>query len=90
MAILSKERRYAAREYIYKYKNKSKCAICGSKKDLEFHHINPETKKYCVSDMIRNRNGLEAIKTEIDKCVILCRDCHMKVHNENLDLSKYI
>lgn len=74
------------------------CKICGEKHPacLEFHHRNPEEKDICISDMIRNKYSQENILKELEKCDILCRNCHMKIHwyetcsivKENLDLLK--
>ena len=40
---------------------------------LEFHHINPKTKAFEVNNVNRS---LSAIANEMNKCVVLCSNCH--------------
>jgi hypothetical protein len=59
------------------------CQICGYNKcndALEFHHIDPEEKE---RDPAKIR-GLkwEYQKAELDKCILLCSNCHREVHNK--------
>ncbi len=58
-----------------------KCQICGYDKyngALEFHHTDPEQKDFNLSDFsVYNLNN---IKKELDKCVVLCANCHREVH----------
>jgi ribonuclease HIII len=56
------------------------CAICGYNKCidcLEFHHINPADKKYCISQCTLGRKDLNG---EINKCILLCPNCHKEIH----------
>ena len=59
-----------------------KCQICGYDKcvrALEFHHVNPEEKKFTISQ------GLEkhwpTLKREVDKCILVCKNCHTEAHS---------
>lgn len=59
-----------------------KCEVCGYNKcveALEFHHKNPDEKEFGISRK-GNTRSWEKIKTEIDKCVLLCSNCHREVH----------
>jgi len=47
---------------------------------LEFDHIDPSTKAYNVCDM--GGYSWELIQTEVDKCRVLCKVCHVK-HTAN-------
>lgn len=56
------------------------CAICGySKCDaaLEFHHTNPEDKKFQVT---ARTTGYKKIVEELNKCILLCANCHREIH----------
>lgn len=53
-----------------------KCEHCGSEENLENHHKNPATKE---SSRIWSWCK-ERIEAELAKCIVLCRDCHNKVH----------
>lgn len=59
-----------------------KCKICSYSKclsALEFHHLNPKTKKGQVRDVLL-RNGLDAAIKEAKKCVLICSNCHRETH----------
>jgi transposase len=57
------------------------CALCGydrSPTALEFHHVDPAQKLFQLS--IRGRTvGIEKLRTEAQKCVLLCATCHAEV-----------
>ncbi len=59
----------------------AKCQRCGYDRyigSLEFHHRNPSEK-----DPSWNRGwNMEKLKVELDKCDILCSNCHREVHAE--------
>jgi len=65
-----------------------KCSMCGYDKcigSLDFHHIDP-SKKETIINKFRN---LETAKPELDKCIILCANCHRELHfNEGKVFSK--
>lgn len=65
--------------YVNDIKKKNKCSKCGDNRwyVLDFHHLSD--KKYEVSKLIWN-STLEKIKTEIDKCILLCSNCHREEH----------
>lgn len=43
-----------------------------------FHHINPEEKDKGIAQMMNQ--SYKNLQTELDKCVLLCNNCHMEVH----------
>ena len=51
-----------------------KCVKCGATERLEFDHIKREGKKYEIS--IKLTCNFDTIKEELDKCQLLCVDCH--------------
>jgi hypothetical protein len=62
----------------------SGCMLC-SEADLcclDFHHLGD--KDMTVSTMLGMNDA--RVRAEIDKCVILCRNCHAKVHAGRLHL----
>jgi len=70
-----------------------RCQICGYDKcidALHFHHVNPADKKWCPSDAI-NKHKYEDTVKELEKCILLCANCHAEVHSKpKHDLFKYI
>lgn len=56
------------------------CENCGSRRNLQFDHINPSKKHFGVSRYINSPEKF--VKKEIDKCRLLCEKCHKeKTHN---------
>ena len=56
------------------------CAICGYSRclrSLHFHHINPFEKTISIS----NCKNWDQIKNEIDKCVLMCANCHGEIES---------
>lgn len=51
------------------------CVRCGATEDLQFDHIDPSTKSFAVGE--RMTYAWERIQAELDKCQLLCRDCHV-------------
>ena len=47
---------------------------------LDFHHQNPEEKEHNIAWMLAFGFSKEAILAEIDKCIVLCSNCHRKEH----------
>lgn len=66
-----------------------KCEKCGYNKLIpsayDFHHIDPSIKEFNISRTIRN---FEACKKEVDKCMLLCKNCHAEIHHEIYEQQK--
>ena len=65
------------KEFILNYLQGKSCKDCGYNKSiipLEFDHL--QNKRNEVSVMISNGYSLEAIQEEINKCEIVCANCH--------------
>jgi hypothetical protein len=61
-----------------------KCEICGYNTcvaALDFHHKDPNQKDFTIAGKLRNHKLLSAeIKRELDKCQLLCSNCHRELH----------
>lgn len=73
------------------------CANCGRTDSpvLTFHHKDPKTKMFNIAEWICGKAGYGAmtwdeVKTELDKCTVLCFNCHRLVHNEKKELKDFI
>lgn len=58
------------------------CCKCGYNKcvrALQFHHVNRGEKEFSISGVSR---GWGTIKKELDKCVLLCANCHAEEHDD--------
>lgn len=61
------------------------CAHCGYSKCLRalcFHHLDPNAKDFTIGQ--NSNRSWKAIKLELDKCALLCHNCHSEEH-ERLD-----
>ena len=77
------ERRKKLKQMAIEYKG-GKCEVCGYKKcsaALEFHHLDPSGKDFGMSDGGWTR-AWSKIKEEIDKCMLVCANCHREIHSE--------
>ncbi len=75
------KRRRKIRELSIEYKGK-KCLFCGYNKciqALEFHHINNSGKDFGISEKGYARSW-KKVKKELDKCILVCANCHRELH----------
>lgn len=67
---------------LIEYKGGS-CCKCGYNKLIpsvyDFHHLNPEEKDFSISG---KSYSFEKLKSEVDKCILVCRNCHAEIHFE--------
>lgn len=58
-----------------------KCKRCNNddRRVLCFHHLDPLQKKFDVST--KWNLNYKKLKIELDKCILLCRNCHAIVHH---------
>lgn len=60
-----------------------KCEICGYDKSfwsLSFHHIDPKEKEFNIAKY--SVLSWERIKKELDKCILICSNCHGEIHEK--------
>lgn len=50
---------------------------------LVFHHVNPEHKRFTIAEKYHYK--WNDLIEEIKRCVVLCDDCHKKLHNHFKD-----
>ena len=74
--------------WMLEYKKDKSCLVCGVNEPvcLDFHHINGDEKFTEVSKMKYSTYSIETIKKEIDKCIILCANCHRMLHSNIITL----
>jgi len=77
------KRRHDLKKLSIEYKG-GKCNKCGYDRcidALHFHHLDPSKKEFGLSKRGLTRSW-EKIKIELDKCIILCGNCHAETHFE--------
>lgn len=75
------------------------CQKCGYDKcwrAFNFHHIDPSKKNFGIFESrpgFKKVRNWEMLRSEIDKCIMLCANCHAEIHanddrilHEELDL----
>jgi hypothetical protein len=93
----SPEYREHRKQYVKEYQTRNKikamlylggeCQECGEKHPaaLQFHHRDPSTKSFTISSKElstpRKRPWDTVIIPELDKCDLLCSNCHFKHHH---------
>ena len=63
----------------------NECSNCGYNKcaaALDFHHLDPNQKDFEIS-RVKNKTITNIVKQELDKCIVLCANCHREVHSTN-------
>lgn len=77
--VLERQRRVKVLAVEYKG---GKCVKCGYNKyigALDFHHLNPKEKDFSIAS-IKQYAFSEKIRNELDKCILLCSNCHREEH----------
>jgi len=78
----SNKRRFDLKKKCIEYKG-GKCNRCGFDKcsrALTFHHIDQDKKEFGISGS--HCQSWEVLQNELDKCTLLCMNCHMELHDE--------
>jgi len=82
-----KKRRKHLRIKSIEYKG-GKCISCGYNKcneALDFHHIDESKKEFGLSEKGMTRSWERTMK-ELDKCILVCANCHRELHHGKLQL----
>lgn len=78
----SNKSRESGKSLAVQYKG-GKCSNCGYNRcesALDFHHMDPSKKEHEINILIKNRVQFDSLKKELDKCVLLCSNCHREHH----------
>lgn len=69
------------REWLNKFKKKLSCS-CGENhiSCLDFHHRDRTKKEISIATAVNKGWSPKRIKKELEKCDVLCANCHRKLH----------
>ncbi len=84
------KRRDKLKKILIEYKG-GKCEICNYDKcisALEFHHINSKEKEFGIGEKGYTRS-LDKNKQEVDKCILVCANCHREIHEGLINIREY-
>ena len=78
---VGKEQLIRNRKFVWKYKGEHPCTVCGETRPqcLDFHH-NGNDKSFEIANMMNRRYSIKRIQSEIEKCDIVCKNCHADLH----------
>lgn len=71
-----------------KMESGGKCKVCGYNRcldALDFHHIDPSIKEEGIGKLL-GRKGLDTVRAEVKKCVLICCRCHREIHSRLISL----
>lgn len=76
-----RDRRLERWDWLWELKCGLACVKCGESHPacLDFHHSDPSKKDGLISRMIV-RSSMERVIDEIEKCDVVCANCHRKLH----------
>lgn len=83
----SRERLRIYKNLCKEYKG-GKCKICGYNRcqdALDFHHLDSTTKEYGIA---KSSKSFKTKKSELDKCILICSNCHRELHAGLISLDK--
>jgi transposase len=83
---LSRNRGLDRKKYFISYLG-GKCSVCGYDKNvaaLAFHHIDPKLKSFALDIRKMSNTKLVFLKVEVDKCKLVCHNCHMEIEYPHL------
>lgn len=77
-----KRRRERMQAWWAEFKSSKRCERCPENHPacLVFHHLNPAEKDISLSDMVKLGWGQRKVLMEVAKCIVLCCNCHAKLH----------
>ena len=87
---ISERRRKLKLKYI-EYKGGA-CVKCNYNKcpaALTFHHLDPNEKDFGIAENGKIRS-FDKIKNELDKCILLCQNCHAETHYEESEKNRQL
>ena len=81
----NKRRREEKRLWLEDYKKGLCCSKCGEDRwyVLDFHHKDKNSKESSVANLLVNNRSIKVVLKEIEKCDVLCANCHREFHYLN-------
>lgn len=81
-SVVDWRRRIKKKAIDYKGGKCQNCGYCKSVFSMDFHHVDPKKKDYNISS--KNTRSWEKTKKELEKCVLVCKNCHGEIHEQIL------
>jgi hypothetical protein len=84
---IARDRQQRVINQFQQWRQTQKCLCCGESESscLDLHHLDPHEKEGVISDKVRQWKW-ERVWFEIQKCIVLCSNCHRKYHAGVIEL----
>ena len=96
VASCSADKLQRNKDFVEAYKNSHSCIKCGESRPyvLDFHHITGDDKHEEICVLSHRGCSISTIQKEIEKCVLLCSNCHREFHwleqNKGITTEQYL
>jgi len=80
------------KDWYVKHKVSLRCSSCEEKDPvcLLYHHLDKDDKVSTIWELVENESiTIEELQEEMSKCIVLCWNCHMKLHRDLRDREKF-
>jgi hypothetical protein len=70
-----------------------RCMMCGYNRNLGalvFHHTDASKKDLKLDVRSLSNHRMELLLAELEKCILLCHNCHAEIHNPRLNLDSLV
>ena len=86
----SNQTRRAGRAAFRAFKARLSCIVCGENHPatLDFHHHTPHPDNIKISKLLADGRFSFAVEEIMNKCVVMCSNCHRKHHYEERQQKK--
>jgi hypothetical protein len=80
--VVANNKRYVQRNYRLVREARLRCSRCGESDPacLDLHHRDPRTKDRTLARAVQLKWSPAKLRAEIEKCDVLCANCHRKLH----------
>lgn len=68
----------------------SRCGYQGNLPALAFHHLDTTSKSFKLDVRSLSNRAFESVLPELDKCILVCHNCHAELHYPDLDLDSLL
>ena len=85
------QREKAARRAMEMLLKGGECNLCRYRKNLaalEFHHTDAHEKEFQLDLRSLSNRSWPRILGEVQKCILICSNCHRELHNTGSDLAE--
>lgn len=86
----NRDQRQRRKDWYVAMMNETTCAHCPENhiSVLDFHHVD-DNKDHGVSKLLTDKRAIDRVVSEMEKCVVVCSNCHRKHHAGIINVNQY-